>query len=1218
MNARQTDPLVMEAIALAELWQARANRLLTRDEKAHQAQMERLLGHPRDKVVLAELLDQSFRTSDLSRVADQIVFLLGTHGIPEFFPWTDRWLARLFVATKGRPSAWTVPKMIRKMREDSSPAIIPGEPDRLAAYLEKRRREGARTNINYLGEAVLGESEAARRLAQYVEALRSPDIETISVKISTLYSQILPVAFDHTVSVLKERLSVLYRVARDHAFIRQDGSRAPKLVNLDMEAYHDLEITLAAFMQSLDQEDLLNHTAGVVLQAYLPDSCAIQRRLTDWARRRVERGGSPIRVRIVKGANMEMELVEAALNNWPLAPYDNKRDVDANYKRLVDFGMQPESIRAVHLGIASHNLFELAYAQKVAERNGATGLYTFEMLEGMADHVRRAIQETTGQVLVYAPVAGPKEFINGIAYLIRRLDENTSEENFLRYIPRLRAGSKAWAFLKNQFIVSFEHRDTVRDSPHRIQNRQRESFDAPTGTYWDGEFVNEPDTDWSLAANRQWADEIRRKWRKSPSDAPIEIPVVIGGDAIFADRDTRPCMDPSQFREQVCVARFAMANEQDLDRAVAVAKADADGWRARTPAERHAVLSRVAVELRRARGDLIGAAAANTGKSFTEADVEVSEAVDFAEYYPFSVKSFAGLPQVKARGKGVAVVISPWNFPIAIPCGGITAALAAGNTVLLKPSSDAVLVAWRLCKCFWDAGISQNVLQFVPCSGADSGARLTDHPDVDVMILTGGTETGLRLLRQRPSGNLSAETGGKNATIVTALSDRDQAIKNVIVSAFGNGGQKCSATSLLILEREVYRDPDFRKQLVDAAESLQVGSAWDFKNRLGPLIRPPSGALKRGLSELEPGESWALEPRCVDDNPHLWSPGIKWNVKAGSYTHMTELFGPVLAVMEARNLDEAIRLANQTGYGLTSGLESLDPREQKVWKESVKAGNLYVNRSTTGAITLRQPFGGMGRSVLGAAMKAGGPDYVFQFMDFEEEGPPEAGPVEHDHPLLRLALEWELKLRWGGFREEGPEILKAVRAIKSYRVRFEEVFARPKDHFHLRGQDNHLRYVPVGTVVVRVHERDTLFDAVARIAAALIAGCELRVSIATGLENGVVRFLLGHQGKRLLCGSELIFQTDADLIGIIPAVSRIRYAAPDRVPTVVFEAAAETGFYIARSPVLMDGRIELLHYLRQQSICNTYHRYGNLGERAVLDAQRNAKFSKRPLTRISP
>ena len=365
--------------------------------------------------------------------------------------------------------------------------------------------------------------------------------------------------------------------------------------------------------------------------------------------------------------------------------------------------------------------------------------------------------------------------------------------------------------------------------------------------------------------------------------------------------------------------------------------------------------------------------------------------MDFAAFYPHAAQAYFDMPNLRCRGKGVGVVVAPWNFPIAIPCGGITAALAAGNTVIFKPSSDAILVGWLLCRCFWRAGVSQNVLQFLPCEGGSTGARLTGHPDVDFIILTGGTDTGLRILRERPDAVLAAETGGKNATIVTAMSDREQAVGNIVYSAFGNSGQKCSATSLLILEREVYDDEAFKRQLTDAAATFKTGSAWDFTSRMGPLVRPPRSPLQEALTNLEPGESWALEPRMLADNPQLWTPGIKWGVQPASTTHMTEFFGPVLGVMAADSLEQAVALANQTGYGLTSGLESLDRREQDLWKKGIKAGNLYINRGTTGAVVLRQPFGGMGKSALGAGIKVGGPHYVTQFFEAEELGPPQTG-----------------------------------------------------------------------------------------------------------------------------------------------------------------------------------------------------------------------------------
>jgi RHH-type proline utilization regulon transcriptional repressor/proline dehydrogenase/delta 1-pyrroline-5-carboxylate dehydrogenase len=1188
--------LAEAAVALAEAWQNRANELLTNEERGIQEQMQRLVTHPPDKIALTKLIDQSFRAGDPSRVANQVDYLLREYGVPDFFSTVEKLLVQMFMGLGRYFPSLSVPKMIEKMRQDSSRAIIPGEPESLYAHLRKRREQGVRMNINHLGEALLGEKEAKTRLTLYSAALKDPEIECISVKISTIYSQINPLAFAHTLSVLKDRLSKLYRTARENEFIRKNGTRVQKFVYLDMEEYRDVDITTEAFLSTLEQAEFKNHRAGIALQAYLPDSFDIQKRLTGWAKKRVSAGGSPIVIRIVKGANMEMERVESALHRWPLAPYDEKLDTDANFKRMVEFGMAPENTEAVRLGIASHNLFELAYAYKLAQKNGVIDHFSFEMLEGMADHVCRAICETTGNMLLYAPVATRDQFINAIAYLIRRLDENTAPANFLRYSFHLETGSPEWRLLKDHFVRSIRHKDKPRTTPHRTQNRLNETF-AGTGTFQSGEFVNEPDTDWSLPANRRWAEKIRKKWEKKPGEPPEKIPVVVAGEEIFEGRATHACRDLSNIRQDILFAVYALAGDEDIHRAVAAAKSDPDGWREKSQEERHRILSEAAREIRRARGDLIGAAAAETGKMFGESDPEVSEAVDFAEFYPFAVKVFADMAHVRTRGKGVGVVISPWNFPIAIPCGGIAAALAAGNTVIFKPSSAAVATAWQLCQCFWRAGISKRVLQFAPCSGASAGSNLTRHPDVDFIILTGGTETGLKILKDRPDLYLAAETGGKNATYVSALSDRDQAVKNVIQSAFGNGGQKCSATSLLILEKEVYEDPMFQKQLRDAAESFLVGSAWEFKNRSGPLIQPPAGPLLAALTRLEPGETWLLKPQNIDDHPYLWSPGIKWNVRPGSATHLTEFFGPLLAVLQAEDLDQAVFLANQTGYGLTSGLESLDDREQQRWKEGIRAGNLYINRGTTGAVVLRQPFGGMGKSALGAGIKVGYFNYVTQFMEFEETAPPPAGAIGAAPPLLRTVNEWENKIDWGLLSEYEKDLRKTIRAVKSYLFRYEQEFSGEKDYFHLRGQDNIIRYLPIGRVVIRLHPDDSLFDALGRLAAARISGCTPVVSVPPGLKNRVTDFWETREGRQILMKTRVIRQSDEALIEKIPEADMIRYAAPDRVPSAVFEAAAQTGFYISRSRVLMEGRIELIQYLQEQSVCINYHRYGNLGAR---------------------
>jgi RHH-type proline utilization regulon transcriptional repressor/proline dehydrogenase/delta 1-pyrroline-5-carboxylate dehydrogenase len=724
-------------------------------------------------------------------------------------------------------------------------------------------------------------------------------------------------------------------------------------------------------------------------------------------------------------------------------------------------------------------------------------------------------------------------------------------------------------------------------------------------------FANQPDTDWSLPQNSAWGADIVARWLPQHGAGAADVPLVIAGEELAADRDVRPSHDPS--RPGVVVANYRQASAADIDRAVATAAADAEGWRSRTPRERTETLNRVAEELAINRGDLLGAMLAEGGKVLTEGDPEVSEAIDFCRFYAESAERFYADPTLSASPRGAVVVVSPWNFPLAIPCGGVAAALAAGNTVILKPASDTVLIAYKLCECFWRAGVPRTALQFAPCSGAREGQQLVAHEAINAVILTGGTETALVMLARKPAMHLLAETGGKNATIVTALADRDLAIKNVLHSAFSHSGQKCSATSLLILEDEVFHDEKFRDTLCDAVESLAVGSAWDLPTKIGPLIRPPGGALERGLKELEPGESWAVMPRLhVDDNPHLVAPGVKWNVSPRSFTHCTELFGPVLGVMRARNLHDAIDLVNATGYGLTSGLESLDDREQQEWQEGIRAGNLYVNRSTTGAIVLRQPFGGMGKSAFGPGIKAGGPNYVTPLMRFADRSQ-ESGVRGQKREGGRGADTNDSIMHLESLRDaiaalhpvsplsaEDRERLAA--AIESYLHWSSNEFSTPHDHFRLLGEDNFRRYLPVARLWVRLHKDDTPFEIFARAVAARAAGCRPVISAPPDLAGP------GHDACELLdsltdgwaAAIEFVHETDPELAAAIGSgrVGRVRYAAPDRVPESIRRASAESFVYLADAPPLAHGRVELLWYLQEQSVSHVYHRYGNLGRRA--------------------
>jgi RHH-type transcriptional regulator, proline utilization regulon repressor / proline dehydrogenase / delta 1-pyrroline-5-carboxylate dehydrogenase len=1183
------DELISKAVEMARRLQLRATELQTPAEKRQQAELDRMLQTPSDKATLVLLTDQAFRPKSAARVADQFTHILDVQGVPRFFSPLDRAMLRGFQTFGGWLPGVSVPMVKGHMQHETANVILPAEPEVLAEHLRQRTEQGVRMNVNFLGEAILSEAEAERRLELYLEALQLPETEVFSVKISTLYSQMSPIAREHTITTVCDRLERLYRSAARATFTRRDGTRVPKFIYLDMEEYRDLSLTCEVFMRTLERRGLENVSAGIALQAYVPDSFLWQLRLNDWARARVASGGAGITLRIVKGANMEMERHEASVKGWPQAPFESKLDTDANYKRMVREGFRAENLAAVTLGIASHNLFDVAYALVLAIEDNAMSRVQFEMLEGMANHQRRALFEEAPNMLLYAPVCHKEHFLSAIGYLIRRLDENTGPENFLRHTFRLVPGSDDWRQLERGFVAAFKRLDTLSNEPRRTQDRRHESSghdQVPKG--W-RHFQNEPDTDWSLPHHAGWAEDIIAAWEGHS----IEAALVIDGREITEDRSMRDCLDPS--RPGVVVGHYRQADSQDIAQAVECAARDDDGWRAMTAPQRQVVLKSVAREFRKARADLMGAALANCGKTLAESDPEVSEAVDFIEFYADTAREFFELPGIRAKGEGVVVVVSPWNFPIAIPCGGVAAALAAGNTVILKPASDAVLPAWELCQCFWRGGVSRRTLQFVPCQGGKEGGQLVQHPLVDAVILTGGTATARSMLAAKPDLPLSAETGGKNATIVTAMSDRDLAIKNVLHSAFSHAGQKCSATSLLLLEAEVYDDPDFKRALVEAAESLSVGSAWELQTKMGPLIKPPTGDLANALLTLEDGESWALMPRKLDGNDCLWSPGIKWGVQPGSYTHRTEFFGPVLGVMRFEKLHDAIAMVNQTGYGLTSGLESLDDREQAEWKAGIRAGNLYINRSTVGAIVLRQPFGGMGKSAFGPGLKAGGPNYVAQFMDFAETIPNTAAAPAPDSPLSQLLTAVK-----GYDTINVTENTRLVAAFGSYERAWAGEFSQEHDHFRLIGQDNVRRYLPVRDLRIRIHVDDTPFDIFARVAAARIAGCRITVSTPHGFASKHLTRL--HDATADWAAAiEFIEEGDDDLAAVVRRreTDRIRFAAPDRVPITVRRAAAEGFVFVADTPVMAEGRLELLWYVRGQSVSFDYHRYGNLGARSA-------------------
>ncbi|HEX3601159.1 MAG TPA: bifunctional proline dehydrogenase/L-glutamate gamma-semialdehyde dehydrogenase, partial [Lacipirellulaceae bacterium] len=591
-DGRASAPLeVQQALYLARELCHRARELQTPQERRQQAELDRMMQSPHDKATLMQLTDQTFRSQRAQRSADQLIHILDVQGVPRFFSTVDRTLLMGFQSFGSYLPGVAMPFVKDRMQHETANVILPAERELLAEHLNARREEGVRMNVNYLGESLLGEEDARRRLQGYLTALQQPEIEVMSVKISTIYSQISALAREPTVATLCDRLELLFRAAAKARFTRRDGTVVPKFVYLDMEEYRDKDLTAEVFTRTLDRQGLEQARAGIALQAYIPDSFATQQRINDWARHRVATGGSPVTIRLVKGANMEAERVEASLRGWPQAPYKTKLETDANYLRMLHEGMRPENSAAVRLGIASHNLFTLSYGLVLANKAGALDRVQFEMLEGMANHQRRALFEFTGNMLLYAPACKQEDFTNAIGYLVRRLDENTGPDNYLRYAFNIEVDSPEWSTLAQQFVEAFELRGSVSSAPRRTQNRNTPAAPGSAGGSWSGNacrrtpggaggyepFRNEPDTDWSLSSNGTWAESIIANWREHHTASAADIPLVLGGEQIASDHQLRDSIDPS--RPGIVVARYHQATEADINRAVTGARDDPTGWR---------------------------------------------------------------------------------------------------------------------------------------------------------------------------------------------------------------------------------------------------------------------------------------------------------------------------------------------------------------------------------------------------------------------------------------------------------------------------------------------------------------------------------------------------------------------------------------------------------------------------------------------------------------
>ncbi|HMR47680.1 MAG TPA: bifunctional proline dehydrogenase/L-glutamate gamma-semialdehyde dehydrogenase [Arachnia sp.] len=1170
-DARPQD-LADEAVALVRRWLAEAAEHKVESSAALLADVLR------DRSGLdftVGFVDGVVRPEDFGVAAHNLQQL--TRINPRFLPATMRGALGM-----GGKLAMPLPRVVVPiarvvLRRMVSHLVIDAGEARLGSAISRIKREGVRLNVNLLGEAILGEGEAARRLAGTHTLLARDDVDYVSIKVSSTVAPHNRWAFDEAVRNVEEKLAPL--------FARAAASSPRKFINLDMEEYKDLDLTIAVFRRILDRPESTNLEAGIALQAYLPDALGAMIDLQEWAAARVADGGAPIKVRVVKGANLPMELVDAAIHGWPAATWGSKQASDASYKAVLDYALHPDRVRNVRVGVAGHNLFDVALAWLLAKARGAQQGVEFEMLLGMATGQAEAVKREVGSLLLYTPVVHPEEFDVAIAYLIRRLEEGASTENFMSAVFELNDDPQLFEREKSRFLASLDALSAITGDgdqascdvpkPHRRQDRRdvdeagvEARVEALVAAGHDG-FRNTPDTDPDLPGNREWGREIAGRMVGS----------TLGSDTVAAS---------------------LIADEDTLNAAVERGITAAEGWQALGADERARVLHRAGERLEARRADLLEVMGSETGKTLDQGDPEVSEAIDFAHYYAALGQELGRVDGAQFVPKMLTAVIPPWNFPVAIPAGGTLAALAAGSSVIIKPAAQAARSGAVMVEALWEAGVPRDVLQLVQFADRSLGSALVADERVDRLILTGAYETAVTFRELRQDLPLLAETSGKNAIIVTPNADYDLAAKDVALSAFGHAGQKCSAASLVVLVGSVARSKRFRGQLLDAVRSLKVGTPERLDSQIGPVIAAPSGKLLRGLTQLGAGEWWLLEPRPLpSDSPlardrhgenKLWSPGIRDGVARGSEYHLTEYFGPILGIMTAKTLAEAIDIVNETDYGLTSGLHSLDRDELALWLSRIEAGNLYVNRGITGAIVRRQPFGGWKKSAIGAGTKAGGPSYLYGLVDWRDApvSAETSSPRPAVAPLLAAAAEAGLS---------GTELAWLRAALGSDAVAWDNEFGVVRDVSQLGVERNLLRYLPV-PVHLRITSDAPPAHVVRAVAGGIAAGAPPRLSTPIALPSPVVAAMEA-AGVTVRYDDDAAWRAELGRLAAEQgpkAGARVRIVAgPSRVAAVAAAYEATGGapdVAVYGGEVVSAGRVEMLAYLREQSVSITAHRFG--------------------------
>ncbi|BCA53512.1 Bifunctional protein PutA [Nitrospira sp. KM1] len=889
-----------------------------------------------------------------------------------FGPMTDhtfalRWGLKVLAATS--VGASLTGHAIKAHVEQLAKTFIAGSAiDDALPVLQGLWKDGKAWSVDLLGEATISDREADRYRDRCLEALQTlapsaaswpfvPHLERdhlgsiprvqLSLKISALSPHLDPIDPEGSYRSVAARLRPVI----------EEAMRLPASLIFDMEQAATKDLLIAIFVRLFSEPAFRSFPyAGLAVQAYHRDTARDVQSLIEWAEAR----DVPITIRLVKGAYWDSDTIRYRQLGWPVPLFEKKPETDANYETLVHSLLNRTSV--IRPAFGTHNLRTLAYIEAVAESlRIAPETWEYQMIYGMAEPFQHAMWRRGRRLRLYTPVG---ELLPGMAYLVRRLLENTSNESFLR----------------KEYVES-QSLDTLLTAPavDRTAAAPRPDGDGDT-------FHNEPPRDFSRETVREAMQDAIASVRKQLGRQWLPLPgsPILSGPAVTSQNPARP---------GETIAILPGGSPADIDAIVERARAAWPQWSNRPPHERVNIL-RAAAALMRERRELLAAwEILECGKPWREADADIAEAIDFLEFYalewlrlgpPKQLGRIAGeLNHRMLSPRGVTAVISPWNFPLAIPAGMVSAALVTGNPVIFKPSERSSMIGRLLAEILVEAGLPEGILTFVP-GASEVGNRLVRHPDIVTIAFTGSKETGMAILKETaaPAGGcrlikrVIAEMGGKNAIIVDETADLDDAITGVITSFTGYSGQKCSACSRVIVHASVY--DLFVSRLKDAVRSLRMGPPDDPGTQIGPVVDERARAKILDYLEIGRREARPLIDGRIEQPGWYVGPTVFEDVPPTARIATEEIFGPVLAVIKAVSFDDAITIANGTDYALTGGVYSRSPANLETARARFDVGNLYLNRPITGALVGRQPFGGHRLSGVGA--KAGGEEYLLQFV----------------------------------------------------------------------------------------------------------------------------------------------------------------------------------------------------------------------------------------------